>query len=213
MKKPVLFERIKKFRKENRWQSRLILTLLILVLLLGLARLLLTPTIIYSTTSWLKKQGIESTIETINIDIIDGTVSLINARGFSDGKPLFNVGLVDIYWQWAPLSEKTIDVTKVALDNFKVNIEKYNDEMIIGGVHIPLGGDPAAAPDETPEESVEKTKPWAASLGEVIFTELNICYLQHNASLQQANKDTLFVDYCVDLDEVVMVWNDQLCDR
>ena len=52
------------------------------------------------------------------------------------------------------------------------------------------------------KESDEKTKPWAASLGEVIFTDLNICYLQHNTALQQANKDTLFVDYCVDLDEV-----------
>ena len=202
MKKAILFERIKTFRKENRWQSRLILTLLILVLLLGLARLLLTPTIIYSTTSWLKKQGIESTIETINIDIIDGTVSLVNARGFSDGKPLFNVGLVDIYWQWAPLSDKTIDVTKIALDNFKVNIEKYNDEMIIGGVHIPLGGNPAATTEEIPEQAGKKSEPWAASLGEVIFTDLNICYLQHNTALQQANKDTLFVDYCVDLDEV-----------
>ncbi len=202
MKKSILFDRIKTFRKENRWQSRVILTLLILILLLGIARLLLAPTIIYGTTSWLKKQGIESTIETINIDIFDGTVSLVNARGFSDGMPLFNVGLVDIYWQWAPLSDKTIDVTKVALDNFKVNIEKYNDEMIIGGVHIPLAANPAAKPEEPSEESDEKTKPWAASLGEIIFTDLNICYLQHNGALQQANKDTLFVDYCIDLDEV-----------
>ena len=202
MKKALLFDRIKTFRKEKRWQSRVILTLLILTLIFGIARLLLTPTIIYGTTSWLEKQGIESTIETINIDIIDGTVSLVNARGFSDGKPLFNVGLVDIYWQWVPLSDKTIEVTKVALDNFEVNIEKYNDEMIIGGVHIPLGGNTAANTAPLPEGSDEKTKPWAASLGEVIFTDLNICYLQHNAALQQANKDTLFVDYCVDLDEV-----------
>ena len=202
MKKALLFDRIKTFRKEKRWQSRVILTLLMLTLIFGIARLLLTPTIIYGTTSWLEKQGIESTIETINIDIIDGTVSLVNARGFSDGKPLFNVGLVDIYWQWAPLSDKTIDVTKVALNNFKVNIEKYNDEMIIGGVHIPLGDSVAVTPVETPEETDEKTEPWAASLGEVIFTDLNICYLQHNAALQQANIDTLFVDYCVDLDEV-----------
>jgi hypothetical protein len=202
MKKALLFDRIKTFRKENRWQSRVILTLLILIFILGIARLLLTPTIIYGTTSWLKKQGIESTIETINIDIIDGTVSLVNARGFSDGKPLFNVGLVDIYWQWVPLSDKTIEVTKVALDNFKVNIEKYNDEMIIGGVHIPLAGNTAANTEEPSEGTHEKTKPWAASLGEVIFTDLNICYLQHNAALQQADIDTLFVDYCVDLGEV-----------
>jgi Domain of Unknown Function (DUF748) len=205
MTNPTILDRITAFRKENRWQSRIIITLLILILILGITRVLLPPTIIYSTTSWLKKQGIESTIEDINIDIIDGTVSLINARGFTDGTPLFNVGLVDIYWRWAPLSEKTVVVTKVGLDNLKVNIEKYTDEMIIGGVHIPLGEKPAVEEETPPGETDEKIKPWAASLGELIFTELNVCYLQHHATHQQAGKETLFVDYCVDLDK--MSWS------
>ncbi|MBT8134738.1 MAG: DUF748 domain-containing protein [Gammaproteobacteria bacterium] len=200
--KSKIFDRIKTFRKERRWQSRIILTLLILTLLLVIARLLLAPTIIYGTTSWLKKQDIELTIETINIDIFDGTVSLVNAKGYSDGTPLFNVGLVDIYWRWAPLSDKTIEVTKVALDDLKVSIEKYSDEMIIGGVHIPLGANAVPEAEVPAAEADNKTKPWAAELGEVIFTDLNICYLQHNAALQQANKETLYVDYCVDLGEV-----------
>ena len=196
MKKPILIDRIKTFRKERRWQSRIILTLLILTLLLVIARLLLAPTIIYGTTSWLKKQGIESTIETINIDIFDGTVSLVNAKGYSDGTPLFNVGLVDIYWHWAPLSDKTIEVTKVGLADLKVNIEKYEDEMIIGGVRLPLGSNPATEKEEAAKEETDaEKKPWAASLGEVIFTDLNICYLQHNTTLEQARQDTLYVDY------------------
>ena len=205
IKTDLITDRIKTFYKNNRWQSRTIIVFLALIIVLGLIRLLLPPTIIYSATSWLKKQGIDSTIEAINMDIIGGTISLVNARGYADGAPLFNIGQVDLYWDWAPLQDKTIVVTKVGLDQLSVNIEQYNDNIIIGGVHIPLGPSSADQLDETSaadDKTDEQAEPWAASLGEVIFTDLNICYLQHTANLEQANKDSLFVDYCVELDEV-----------
>ncbi|RKZ66370.1 MAG: hypothetical protein DRQ44_06825 [Gammaproteobacteria bacterium] len=203
IKTPLIFDRVKSYYKNNRWQGRIILTLLIFALILGIVRLLLPQTIIYSTTSWLKSQGIDSSIEEININIINGTVSLVNAKGSKNGEPLFNIGLVDIYWRWAPLSEKTIVVTKIALDKFSVNIEQYNDEIIIAGVRLPLNtaGEIEVAPADI-DKSDEQTTPWAASLGQVIFTRLNICYLQHAASLEQANKNSLFVDYCVDLEKM-----------
>ncbi len=203
IKTPLIFESVKSYYKNNRWQGRIILTLLIFTLILGIVRLLLPQTLIYSTTSWLKGQGIDSSIEAININIINGTVSLVNAKGSKNGEPLFNIGLVDIYWRWAPLSEKTVVVTKVGLDKFSVNIEQYSDEIIIGGVKLPLNraGEIEVPPVDT-DKSDEQTTPWAASLGQVIFTNLNICYLQHTAAHEQANKNSLFVDYCVDLEEM-----------
>ena len=203
IKAPLIFDRVKSYYKNNRWQGRIILTFIVVTLILGIARLLLPQTIIYSTTSWLKGQGIDSSIEAININIIDGTVSLVNAKGSKNGEPLFNIGLVDIYWRWAPLSEKTVVVTKVALDKFSVNIEQYSDEIIIGGVQLPLNtaGEIEVPPADI-DKSDEQTTPWAASLGQVIFTNLNICYLQHTAPFKQANKNSLFVDYCVDLEEM-----------
>jgi hypothetical protein len=203
MKKPLILGRVKSYYKNNLWQGRIILTLLILTFILGTVRLLLPQTIIYSTTSWLKGQGIDSSIEAININIIDGSVSLINAKGSKNGEPLFNIGLVDIYWRWAPLSEKTVVVTKVSLDKFSANIKQYSDEIIIGGVKLPLNtaGEIEVPPADI-DKSDEQTTPWAASLGKVIFTNLNICYLQHTAPLEQANENSLFVDYCIDLEEV-----------
>jgi len=198
----LISDRLKTFYRERRWQSRSILALLALIIVLGTVRLLLPATIIYGTTSWLKKQGIDSTIEAINIDIINGTVSLVNAEGRLDGTPLFNVGLVEIYWHWAPLQEKTVVVTEVELDQLKVNIEQYSDEIIIGGVQIPLGKPATIETAEIVDEPDEQTEPWAASLGEVTFTDLNICYLQHTAPHEQASKDSLFVDYCVELGEM-----------
>lgn len=209
---------IKTFYKNNPWKGRFIISFFILSLILTIARLALPQTIIYSATSWLKQQGIDSSIEAININIFDGTVSLLNAKGSKNDKPLFKVGLIDIHWQWEPLSEKTIDVTKVVLDQFSVNIEQYSDEILIGGVKIPLGRDSSdkiEIPETTKTDTASELKnlesnkiksgeikPWAASLGEVVFTNLNVCYLLHTAPHAKTGDDTKFMDYCVTLDEM-----------
>lgn len=205
-----IFDPAKSYYKSNPWKSRALITAVIFILLFSFIRIILTPTIIYGTTSWLADQGIESSIEDIHFNIIDGTVSLINAKGHEQGKPLFNIGLIEIYWRWSPLSKKTMVVNKVALHQFQINIEQYTDEIVIGGVKISLAGSSADTPPEsTAEKNSEASKdkdvkPWAASLGEVIFTELNICYLQHSSTHKLATKDNLFVDYCVDLEN--MTW-------
>ena len=202
------FERAKNYYKNNPWKSRSLITAFIFILILSFIRIILSPAIIYGTTSWLTDQGIESSIDDIDFDIIDGTVSLINAKGSKDGDALFNIGRVDIYWHWTPLSDKTIAVTKVTLDRFQVNIEQYSNAMIIGGVEIPLTSAPA---DSSVEKAIDKPdedkeiKPWAASLGEIVFSKLDICYLQHTSTRAATDKDSLYVDYCVDLEE--MSWN------
>ena len=166
----------------------------------------ISPVIIHTVTSWLTDQGIESSIEDIEFNIIDGTVSLINAKGSSDGDALFNIGLVDIFWRWSPLSEKTVVVTNVTLHQLQINIEQYTDEIIIGGVTIPLSQTAAETAEDVTDKPVDdkQVKPWAASLGEVVFTELNICYLQHSSSHKLAEAKNIFVDYCVDLEK--MTW-------
>jgi hypothetical protein len=202
---PTLRERIKSFYVNNPWKGRLILSFVVILLVLTMVRILLPQTIIYSATTFLKNQGIDSSIEKIGINIFDGTISLINAKGSKDTKPLFDVGLIEIHWEWAPLSERTFEVTKVALDTIAVNIEQYNDEIIIGGVHIPLSpADNMAAETENTDKTQEITT-WAASLGEVVLGNLNICYLQHTSSFADRNDNTKLFDYCLTLEE--MSWD------
>ena len=196
-----MINHIKTFRNNRPRTSRLIIVFLILGLLLTCLRLALSPAIIYVANSWLKEQGIESSIEAVNIGILDGTVSLVNASGKKDDKTLFNIGLVEIHWQWKPLSNKTIEIPKVALDSLNVNIKQYTDSIIISGINIPLGEAPENT-ENTPEETItidEDVKSWAASLGEIVLTNLNVCYLQHTATLSQSNKDSKILDYCVEL--------------
>jgi hypothetical protein len=200
---PSTVNRLKAYYRTNPWKGRFVLLIFSIAILFSIARLVLTPTIIHFTTSWLKDQGINATIEDIKINILSGSVSLINAEGYKDNQPLFNIGLIDIHWRWSPLSDKAVVVTKVALDNLKVNIDQYSDEMVIGGLVIPMN----AGSDQAPEpegETDEDVKPWSASLGKVVFTNLNVCYLQSPHTHATASKETNFVDYCVDLKE--MTW-------
>ena len=200
---PEKMSKLKQFYTDNRWKSRFLIAFLALFLLLLLVRVTLPQTVIYSATSWLKKQDIESTIEDISFDFFDGTISLHNARGSIDGAPLFNIGLIEIHWRWAPLSEKTIEVTNIVLDKLDVKLESYTDMMVISGIKIPLTASTKAA-DTDIEEKQADVKPWAASLGMVTFTDLDICYLQHGETFRNSDDDTRQIDYCVNLEE--MIW-------
>jgi len=195
--------KLKQFYRDNRWKSRFLIAFLALFFLLVLVRATLPQTVIYSATSWLKKQGIESSIEDIDFDFFDGTISLFNAEGSLDGTPLFNIGLVEIHWRWAPLSEKTVEVTNIVLDKLDVKLERYTDMMVVSGIQIPLTT-PADNTDIKVEANKEEVKPWAATLGMVTFTDLDICYLQHDETFNNRNDDTRQIDYCVNFEE--MIW-------
>jgi len=198
-----MINKIKDLYTSRPWTSRFVTVFLIVFILIIVLRLLLSPGIIYGANLWLKKQGIESVIEAGNINIIEGSVSLVNARGIKDGSPIFNIGLIDIHWQWRPLSKKTVKVTKVALDSIRVNVEQYKDAIIISGITIPIGTASEDRADETEAIVVEEDiKAWAASLGEVVFTNLDVCYLQHASTLQKSANNTKYVDYCLSLEEM-----------
>jgi len=200
-----MINNIKTFYHRSPWSGRFIAAFFILSLLLIIARVALSPGIIYGTTSWLKKQGIDANIEAVDINIFDGTVTLKKAVGNKNGRPLFKVGLVELQWQWRPLSNKTIKITRVALDSLNISIKQYHDAIIIGGVNIPLKKTAGETPENTnKDEAGENVKAWAAALGEVSFTNLNICYQQNTASLAQATDESKFIDYCVALEK--MTW-------
>jgi len=195
-----MIDHFKAFYHRRPWSGRFIVALFILSLLLIIARVALSPGIIYGATSWLKKQGIDASIEAVDINIFDGTVTLKKAVGNKSGKPLFKIGLVELHWQWRPLSNKTIKISRVALDSFNIEIKQYHDAIIIGGVSIPLKKTTDEAPKNTNKEKTNKNvNAWAAALGEVSFTNLNICYQHNAASLAQATAESRFVDYCVAL--------------
>lgn len=199
------FKRIKTIYRSNPWKGRFILFLLGLLIVLAVIRLLLPQTIISSSVSWLNKQGIDSSIEAININIFDGKISLINASGSKNSTPLFNIDLIDIHWLWKPLSDKKIEITGIVIDHLGVNIEKYTDTLIIGGVHIPLAETQKKDDAQLKEPTVIDSKhsdSWAALLDKLTFSNLNICYLDHSAPYNKHSEDSKQIDYCVTAEEI-----------
>lgn len=201
-----MFNRLKTLYGNHLWAGRSIVTLLAITLITIGLRLALTPGIIYGTTSWLKKQGITSSIEDIEINILGGSVSLINAEGHRDDSTLFNIDLIEIQWQWSPLSDKIIEVSKVIVDGFTVSIALFTDKVIISGIEIPLG-DAAPTEEVIKQEIDEADVSWAASLGELTFTNFDICYRQHDATHQAAGDNNKILDYCSNLQEMTWAGN------
>jgi hypothetical protein len=181
--------------------SRLGLFLIGLTLVFVILRIILTPTIIHLTDSWLKDQGIDASIEDIRLNIIDGTVTLTNAKGTIQGKTVYEIGRVHLHLSWSPLSEKIVKIVAFDINHLSIHIKNYSDNIIIGGLQIPLSSN---AEEIASAEIIDdgEIEPWAASLGKVVLTDLNICYLQHSAPLSQADKTNLVTDHCVTLEEM-----------
>ncbi|HEB82446.1 MAG TPA: hypothetical protein ENJ11_06250, partial [Gammaproteobacteria bacterium] len=199
---------LKNFYLSHPVRSRFLLGLAIFFLLLLILRISLSPALSFGLRSWLKDEGLQVSIEDISFNITRGSFSLHNAVGSRDGKPLFRVGLVELDWRWTPLSEKTIEISKVTLDGLEVTIKQYSDVLIIGGVHIPLNAADANTANDIPLEEApaarDLAEPWAAALNEVSLGNLKVCYLQHHAARADSSDKTLSMDYCIGIDE--MTW-------
>ncbi len=185
-------------RPDNNRQSKkswLLIITLGLLLLLVLSRIMLTPAIIYGANTWLKKQGIDSEIEDINIDIFNGQISLINITAEKEAKKIFNAGLLELYWQWSPLSDKTIAISKINLEKLETNIEHYDDALIINGVRLPLNSNTEEDKGNDPETV------WTVSLDEIEITDTRLCYFQQAISVTEKTNNSKQQDkqynYCL----------------
>ena len=173
-----------------------LIIILSLIFLLVLSRLFLSSAIIYGTNTWLKKQGITSNIEAININILNGHVSLINVVAKKDTKELFHINLLELYWQWSPLSNKTIAISQIKLDKFNANVEHYTDALIISGLELPLNKDPKI------KESDNAEKDWNLSLNKLEISDINLCYSQQAAPVNEKTNNNKLYDYCLEVEQL-----------
>ena len=185
------YDRLKTLYKNNLWQGRLILAVLITMLVLAVVRVSLPYTIIYSVSYWLNKQGVATNIEDISINIRKGTFTLTGASGTRAGDRLFNIGRASIDWDWRPLSKKTIHITSVELEDFNLDTKQYTDAMVVAGIVIRQGEDTEEAP--APEDD---SVAWDASLRQIDFRDLGFCFQQYDLPYDQREQATPLIDYC-----------------
>ncbi len=181
----------KTWYKNNLWQGRLLLSVVIILLVLVIVRITLPYTIVYSAVYWLNKQGVASQIDDISINVINGTFAIHNATGSKDGERVFNIGEASIDWEWTPLSTKTIVVKQVALDDFDLHAQQFSNGLIIAGITITNDGE-----IEQPAAQEEQPVSWSTALNQVDFSNLNFCFQQHDAPLNDSSTANTVIDYC-----------------
>lgn len=192
----------KYFFKLNPWKKYSIIIIMALAVSFAIARLTLSHVIIYSVTSWLNQQNIVTSIEDIDINILDGEISFINAHGNKYEKTLFDIGLLTINWQWGPIAQKNIVINNITLDAFSLDIEHYSDAIILGGVYLPSSDADTAQPEKL--NRVE-TVSWQTSLQNFNFIKSDVCYKRSNKPYSSSSNNTYQESYCIKLDSTQ--WN------
>ncbi len=177
------------------WQARLVFAVLIIFLVLAVVRIALPYTIIYSATYWLDSQGVSSQIKDISIDVDEGTFTIHEASGSINGSPVFKVGKASIDWEWRPLSNKTIHITSITLQDFNLHVTQYSNAIAIAGVVIQNDSE-TKLPDTKDDQAVA----WGASLNQIDLSRLGFCYQQFDTPIDAATDENKRLDYCGDVD-------------
>ncbi len=195
---------LKHYYQRNTTRARIWIAVIVFLLILVFARIALPYAIIYSTVSWLNGQGLNANIEDISIDIFNGSIILKNATGNDEDNHSFTIGDIELFWDWSPLSKKTVQVHHVKLSNIKLDIEKYSDTTIVSGLRFT----PSTTSRDKQQNPDNDSTPWGTSLDTVELVDIAICYQQHSIEQANASDDSRDFDYCLHLDE--MTWQGEL---
>ena len=126
-----------------------LLFLLSIAILLLILRVSLPAIVKAGTVSWLKDHDVSATIQDVSFNFTNGNFILHNLVGKNTENHGFNIGQLELQWEWRPLSRRTLVIDGIMLDNFHVDVLQYADgKMNIAGLQLPFDQDPDTAPDK-----------------------------------------------------------------
>lgn len=180
----------------------LLVSLAVLVLLIASTLFFLSNIVRVTANNWLAQRGFVSSIEIVEINILDSQVEIGNTRATNSEGRGFNIGKAYLDFSWAALQDRHFLITGIELADISITIRKNNDDLYISG--IPLTGDtPKDEPikAESPEEIIEEIKlPWKVSLEDLKLSNINICYQQTTDDLKNTGDGLVVVhDVCFNL--------------
>lgn len=179
--------------KKNRPKTVIVLqAFLVLFILLTLLRLALPSIIKTSAISVLESQGLEASIESIELSFTDAFFSINKASGKNRDSKGFTLDRLSLRWQWKPLLKRIIVIDLLAVDSLNIDTSFFDDgKKIIAG--IALNPQTKTATPEAIDN--EQSPPWQASIKDIKFSKINLC-------LQQISSDTAKLDYCARLEQL-----------
>jgi len=141
-----------------------------------------------ATVYWLKQQGVEASIENIDIDFNDAVVDVIDAKGKNSQGQEFGIKKFHLDLAWKPLWDKVIAIESIELDGLQLDVVQT-----AAGLQSVAGLDLSKPTNDRPSDSPESPAgpAWRIQLGNVHLRDINPCY--ERPDLQQY--------FCVQLGE------------
>lgn len=181
--------------------SLIVSGVIVALLVLTVGTILALPSMIrWVAEDWLRDQGVEATIEIVELDLGEGLFSIRNARGKNQEGKGFEVAEISVRWLWHTLTDKRFVISAVELRGIRSAAEVAADGTLsVAGLAIPAGEAEEPVAPEGPQEPSE----WRIEIGRVAIHDTRLCYRDAG---QLANPETAlphFADICAQWDRVV----------
>ncbi len=152
------------------FRYKIVWTLVTLFAIAVLGRLLLSPVTAYAINNWFEQQGLDSQIEDLAFDLLDGKFSLVELRARRDDKVVLKLDRFDVDWSWGPLFDRRIELDSFALAGLEIDSAREPGGGIqVAGIN--LASEPAAAEDQQPGS-------WAVVVNQIQLDDIKTCYVE-----------------------------------
>lgn len=143
--------------------------LLLLAILVAALPMISNMAIVY----WLEQQGIIASVESIEIDVNDARLTVLNAQGENQQGQGFRLGRFNIDLAWRPLLDHVVQIDMIEISGLALDsAQNLQGLQTVAGIHLTTPAEPQA---ETPVKQPVST-PWRIVLGDVRLHELNLCH-------------------------------------
>ncbi len=122
---------------------------------------------------WLEQQGIKASIESIEIDVNDASLTVLNAQGENQQRQGFRLGRFYIDLAWQPLLDHIVQIDVVEISGLSLDsVQNSQGLQTVAGINLTTLAEPQAETQVKQPVSI----PWRIMLGDVRLRELNVCH-------------------------------------
>jgi len=155
--------------------KKLTITLFILLIILTIAITAIPKAMQFGAIYLLDEEGVQAEIDDINIEIFNGVFEVIGAQGVNEEGNGFNIGYLLIDFDWPSLSDHSITINSIKLDNFKLDTVHGKQSILsVGGINLADNNtQQSTAPIE--DTGGQESTPWNIALNNIALNDINVC--------------------------------------
>ncbi len=159
---------------KTRWLVILLIICMIPVVLLSIARISLPYALVWGTLDWFESQGLEASIDDIEISLLKGQFKLHGLVATSSDAQVLELGSVSLGWSWDDLLEQQLKLHDIQINTITLAIKQHSDGRLnIAGIQLPES--------ETQPQTQAEQSAWGFALSRFSLDKLNICFSQLNS--------------------------------